>query len=176
MSVGLEPSEKDKKPLAPLLLAAQEGDVVTLIHLLDDMKCDIETKDAKGRTALYFTVVYEEGSFAVVDALLSRGANVNVTATDGRTLLVEACVAGWDQAVRALIEYGADSDTPVLGKLPAEWALHHKQDHIPAVIEEGRVLRFKKELARGIGITGQTESVPRIRIHARKQTDIKPGA
>jgi ankyrin repeat protein len=171
MGAGFENQEDDDN-LAPLLFAAKKGDVVTLIHLLDDMNWDIETKDAQGRTALYHAVE-SAGFFKAVNTLLSRGASVNVTATDGRTVLVEACVRGADFAVCALIEHGADSDTPVLGKTPAEWALRHGQD-VRASIDKGQARRFKKELARGFGLTGQTESVPRIRVTPGKQREIKP--
>ncbi|MCE5316506.1 MAG: ankyrin repeat domain-containing protein [Parachlamydia sp.] len=88
--------------------AALEGDVELLRYLKENHNFDVNiaAKNLDKATPLYLAAA--RGHLAVIDALLSLGANPNCTNSDGKTPLFIAVQNGHDDAMRRLISGGAD--------------------------------------------------------------------
>lgn len=86
--------------------AALAGDAERISALVAN-GADVNATDANGRTALM--IAASAGKTSVVDVLLTRGANPNVTdSKDGRTALIIATEGGHGDVARALLSKGAD--------------------------------------------------------------------
>ena len=90
-----------------LHLAASAGHVaIDCCEFLLDAGADIDAKDGRG-----FTPLMLASSLAVVELLLSRGANVHATNNEGRTVLHRLALFAWNhQSASALVAAGADID------------------------------------------------------------------
>jgi ankyrin repeat protein len=88
--------------LTPLMHAAKAKNL-ELVTLLLDKGADIQARTVTGRTALFFAV--QGGLQALVEALLTRGANPNDTDNDGVTPIMYSSTTG---VVDALLGKGAD--------------------------------------------------------------------
>lgn len=87
-----------------LMLSSSFGDVNTVRFLIDN-KADINYKTMQG-SALLTAVDNSQKDIAYI--LLSKKANPNITAIDGRTALMAASSKGDYDIVYALLEAGAD--------------------------------------------------------------------
>ncbi|SCO16926.1 related to ankyrin [Fusarium fujikuroi] len=76
-----------------------------IVELLLDNGADINAR-SDGEVPLHISV--EEGSDAITEMLISRGADVSVVDNDGRTALNIASMSGNTKAARHLIDSGAD--------------------------------------------------------------------
>jgi len=92
-------------PGEDLIAAATRGDLGAVLALLDK-GVDVNAKDGKGQTALYFAALH--GHKDVAALLIANKADLNVGANDGVTPLQIAIVAGHREVAELLIAKGAD--------------------------------------------------------------------
>ena len=95
-SEGLQHMQKD------INIAASEGDVQTVQHLLKD-GADANDKDNDGRTPLHYAVSY--GHMDIVNILLKNGANIAQATNKGNTPLHIATSKGHKEIVEVLLQH-----------------------------------------------------------------------
>ena len=96
-----------------LAQAADAGDLQRVRVLLKEKAANVNTKEADGSTALHFAA--NRGDFAIVDALLTAGADVKAANRYGVTPLSLACIGGNATVVERLLKAGADPNTRTAG-------------------------------------------------------------
>ncbi|KAK9831130.1 hypothetical protein WJX74_004458 [Apatococcus lobatus] len=94
----------EEKGLSALHLATQAGVIPLVRQLLALPHCDRNAQDADGLTPLHWAA--SKGAGGILDLLIAKGANVNITSHDGWTPLHEAATNGHVSAVKALIKAG----------------------------------------------------------------------
>lgn len=99
------PDTYDPDAKKPLLVAAEKGDVATLVELIHS-GADVNTTDQHDGTALMRTAMVDDAR--ALSVLLASGANVNAMDSNGRTALLVSVDERNTGAVRALIAAGAD--------------------------------------------------------------------
>lgn len=94
-----------------LMMAARDGDVLTMNYLLDK-GADVNARDDR-RVSVLMWASGSAGSVEKIQAALARGAEVNPRSQDGATALHWATGLGRDpDMVKALIDAGAAIDLP----------------------------------------------------------------
>ncbi len=102
---GADPNAASGADVAPLEIAAQEGDIKAVELLVKaGAKIDFLSSETK-RTAL--TAAAQKNHPEVIELLLAHKANVNQKQQEGETALMAAAVSGPD-TVAALLRGGAD--------------------------------------------------------------------
>ena len=94
---------RDNNGETPLHIAVRESEHRSVIDLLLDYGASMNTKSNSGETALHVAVSFA-GDVDVVKALIEKGANVHATENRGRTPLYGACVRGYLETVKTLVE------------------------------------------------------------------------
>lgn len=90
-----------------LVNAALEGELESVIYLVEEERVSLEVTDAEGSTPLMAAAFY--GRSSVVSYLLGRGAIVDAkNASFNWTALVAAAYKGSPETVAALLQAGAD--------------------------------------------------------------------
>jgi ankyrin repeat protein len=105
--------------LTPLMLAVDRNDLVRVRKLTADGAGEIDSRDWRGQTALFRAVrslCYDDT--AIIAALLKAGADPNITLEHGRTPLADAVDGGKLEAVRVLLDAGANLNIPTPGLTP----------------------------------------------------------
>ena len=111
---------EDRK-ITKLHEAANTGNLALLKKLVGRKEYPIDVPDREGRTPLMHAV--HRHHFPCVAFLLSKGANVNLTADDGASALHEACYNSTLAIVQLLLRNGADpSAVDQDGRQPVHWA------------------------------------------------------
>jgi ankyrin repeat protein len=87
------------------LIAAIRADFLEFAKLLIESSADVNYKDSKGRTALFFAVVY--GLFDICNLLLDHGADVNQN-TNSITPLMNAIYNSRIDIIKLLLVRGAN--------------------------------------------------------------------
>ncbi|OTA07286.1 hypothetical protein A9Z42_0082150 [Trichoderma parareesei] len=95
----------DRNGMTPLLHAAAAGDLDIVQWLLRN-EADVDARDSRGRCALYYALVNKHER--IVRDLLARKPQLNVSITDGQTLLETAMEQV--SMVRLLLDAGADTE------------------------------------------------------------------
>ncbi|EGR52997.1 uncharacterized protein TRIREDRAFT_53570, partial [Trichoderma reesei QM6a] len=95
----------DRNGMTPLLHAAAAGDLDIVQWLLRN-EADVDARDSRGRCALYYALVNKHER--IVRDLLARKPQLNVSTTDGQTLLETAMEQV--SMVRLLLDAGADTE------------------------------------------------------------------
>ena len=94
----------DMSGATPLMLAAQNGHVQVLRHLLE-LGADAEIRDGRGRAALHYAA--ERGKTCIVRELIARGADWQCADSFGDTALHLAAANGHSVVVELLLDAGA---------------------------------------------------------------------
>jgi ankyrin repeat protein len=108
--------DQKETSLAPLVLIAPEDDGRTIRPLIE-RGADVNQKDGAGRSVLMRLAAGDTAPVEVVEALLARGADVNVTSKDGTTALGLARQRGNTPIVDRLLKAGA-RETPSPAPVP----------------------------------------------------------
>ena len=150
-----------------IFTAATDGNLDTVLQLLNANQDLLDTRDASGRTPLLFAAA--NGHANVVKALLERGAEANTGDNDHITPLHWAAGMGNKEIVQLLLEKDAD---PTLadknGLLARDWATkqNHQEvvDMLAAAIKNAQAtetkpavdpLRRSLQLRHVLGLLGQ---------------------
>lgn len=96
-----------------LAQAVAAGDLTAVRALLKPGAANVNAKEADGSTALHYAA--DRGDLAIVEALLTAGADAKVANRYGVTPLSLACVSGNAAVVDRLLKAGADVNTPGTG-------------------------------------------------------------
>jgi ankyrin repeat protein len=144
-----------------LHMAAARGSA-PIIELLLDAKADLQALDSNGNTPLDSAVLH--GQTKAVEALLRHHANVRyVHPVDGRGALHEACMRGFPDLIRPLLDAGADiTARDRFGQTPLDIALDYKNaSTVATVLRLGQKLkdsqRIAEEAMESATLRGQTE-------------------
>ncbi|XP_053671068.1 protein TANC2 [Anopheles nili] len=122
LSRGASTEVRNRKEMAPLLIAVKEGHWAIVERLLQH-PTDCEQTEANGKTALM--IAAEEGHVGVIELLLSRGASLTAQDKDGLTALSWACLRGKQQAAKCLLERGGDKQhADGTGRTPLDLAAY----------------------------------------------------
>lgn len=91
---------------SPLHLAVENGHWSVVELLISLGKCDVSAKDKKGRTALIVAAKFDH--VALIELLLTHGANVDEADAEGVTALSWACFRGHAKAFECLLSRSAN--------------------------------------------------------------------
>lgn len=106
MDAGADPTNQDRYGFAPLLLASND---LNLVNLLLEAGADPNTDLVGGATVLHYAA--RHGNVPLLKYLLATGMDVNLPqgySEDGITALYNAVKEQHEEAVRTLLEHGAD--------------------------------------------------------------------
>jgi ankyrin repeat protein len=95
-----------------------------------------------------------DGNVATMAVLLEHGARVNAVGEDGRTALSEAVAQGWPDAVKFLIDHGADKTVQLNGRSLVDIA-RSKRDEMVSYRATAAVPRYDAVLRY---LTGEPQS------------------
>ena len=115
---GLEIESALDTPISRVLAAAEEGDLQTLVAVLDEHEVSINEQGEDGDTTMHIACLY--GHLDIVQECLRRAAQVGATDEDGSTPLHDACAGGHYEIAKLLLEndaqvdaYDTDGDSPL---------------------------------------------------------------
>lgn len=130
---GLDLEDKDEEGMTKLHRAVQAGDR-DLVESLIKEGANLSSRDNSGRTALWYSPLGEyQNVHAVFLLLLDAGgkAILNLGDDNGQTLMHHYAESGSDEAIKILIDLGADiSVTDKCGFSPFLWAVVSNQEAI----------------------------------------------
>ena len=93
----------------PLMIAASAGyRLPGLVEILVAAGADVNAHSIHGYTALWKAVSYRTAPLPIVQLLIAAGADVNACDKEGWSVLIEAISSCLVEAVRCLLEAGAD--------------------------------------------------------------------
>jgi ankyrin repeat protein len=120
---GPEVNARDSEGRTPLMHAAQYGDLVMMRALLAK-GADPNARNRFDQTPVMFAVTLNET--AAADLLLSAGADVNAKDAAGRSVLINAALAGAERSnvVQLLVDHAADLNAKDNeGRTALAWAI-----------------------------------------------------
>jgi uncharacterized protein len=103
----LHPTARAAAPGSDLLIAAEAGDRLTSVRLIE-AKADVNVRQPDGTTALHWAAHYDDA--VLVDRLLRAGAKPDAGNDYGSTPLREAAAVGSTSAIEELLKAGAKPD------------------------------------------------------------------
>ncbi|KAG8179070.1 hypothetical protein JTE90_010099 [Oedothorax gibbosus] len=117
-----------------------EGDTQTLRNFLLNKHCTPNECDEIGQTLLM--IAAQQGQIAIVNELLSHGADVNAEDADNWTALTNAAKFGFKDVVVKLLDHGADIEHRDMGQwTPLMWACYKGHYYIVKILlEHGAVV------------------------------------
>lgn len=123
LNVGADIEATTRKGITPLHLAAEAADRSQALQHLLDREANVNARDSKGRTALFFAV--ERGYLENCKNLVQHGASIDVVDNDRETLLHAAVGDGFLDIARWLIEMrpSLSSANTQLGCTPLHFSL-----------------------------------------------------
>jgi len=110
----------------------------SIVNALLDFGADVNSRNRRGEPALSIAAI--QGKLAIVQCLLRRGANVNITDSNGNTCVHYAC---WNQQfvkaiVSELLKYGADiNQSNGNGITPLMISLENKPGTVKMLLQVG---------------------------------------
>jgi ankyrin repeat protein len=122
-------------PQTPLMMALR-GKSVELVELLLSRGADIHLIDKAETSVLMNAVSVESAVDHFVPMLLERGADPKYTNSIGSSALFNAALFGYTNAVRMLLEYGADPNVKCQDQSPLDVALANGHTETAAVIRQ----------------------------------------
>lgn len=112
LDAGADPNAKTDANFTPIMAAARSQNSA-LISLLIDQSADVSAVDIHGHTPLMCLLseagVSQAAQQNCVRTLIRAGATINARSESGSTALMKAAWFGLDEAVRVLLECGADA-------------------------------------------------------------------
>lgn len=136
-------AKKKAKQVRELMNAAANGDTVKVFEILNkglnvDVRFERDESEFSGKTVLM--VASSRGYHEMVEALIKRGANVNLKRYTGDTALMMAAGSDNINTVKVLLKAGADPNvmvvSPHAGELtPLTLAINLSEQHRIAIAE-----------------------------------------
>lgn len=112
-----------------LLIAATEMAYVEIVNvLLECHDLDLNQHGGNSGSTLLMNAIANRLPYSTLKALLVAGADVNMADKDGDTALIVATLCGYDEALRLLLENGADITHIAKGGSVLEVALAHSRE------------------------------------------------
>lgn len=111
LSKGADAKLKNHRGFTALHLAARTSSLDCVRELLENGNAEPNAEDFDQRTPLHAAVGKSESTFAILEMLILKNANVNHKDVFGFTALHLAALEGLAQCVELLIYYGADVTT-----------------------------------------------------------------
>jgi ankyrin repeat protein len=114
---------------------AAENERVAIVRLLLEHGAEVEAFNDDGETALHGAAL--EGWLTVMEVLVAQGhANVDAQDSSGKTPLMLAAEVGEDEAVRLLVQKGADVKLKdESGKTALDWAIRGRKKAVVQYLE-----------------------------------------
>jgi ankyrin repeat protein len=120
-------NQTNESGFSPLILACYKGNVEVADFLIDNVK-DVNYKSQEGTALAGLSVKYNKN---LVEHLLNRNANPNITDATGSTPLFWAVKFSNKELIELLLKYKADkSIIDSQGKTPFEYALQTNNKEI----------------------------------------------
>ena len=150
---GADENARLKDGRTGLMVAARLGKTERIAFLIAK-GADVNARDQTGATALMIAsaVRWEEESVKMMKALISNGANLNLTDNKGRTAADRAAEAGYIDRAKLLIASGAKMpDLPGFLKRAQNYALWHaiaggEVSVAKSLLEQGTDPNFRDDL------------------------------
>ena len=158
LSKGAKIDVEDKHHCTPLMLAAGRGHIDILLYLIGHgARVDVYKKDGRKRTALHYAS--ERGDLKVVEALLTKGAEIDVEDGDRCTPLILAVKNEKFAIMCHLIKAGADVKQLVnyfsgSGKR-GYFARNHLLHSLFHTIKNNHIAEAGVLITNGVGIEGE---------------------
>lgn len=108
LDYGIDVTAKDKHGMEAIFLASDNSDSLELVDLLLDRGADINTIGIYHETLLIRSAKYTQTSGEYIQGLIDRGAEVNYRDPNGKTPLIWSILSRNPEAVRVLLDNGAD--------------------------------------------------------------------
>lgn len=120
-------NQTNENGFSPLILACYKGNVEVANFLMDNVK-DVDYKSQEGTALAGLSVKYNKD---LVEHILKKNANPNITDATGSTPLFWAVKFGNKELTELLLKYKADkSIKDAQGKTPFEYALQTNNQEI----------------------------------------------
>lgn len=121
MPVGPAMSQLRERVRMPMHDAAETGSVEEVVRLIQEDADRVNAPDEAGVTPLHLAVAYNGPD--VIEALLTRGADISAKADTGQTVIHAACIQGRIEVLRLLLSSGSDVHVRAKsGQTPLHWA------------------------------------------------------
>ena len=121
----------------PFMRAVADRDGNQVMSLLDTRPTLVNSRNAKGQTALNIVIARSDGTW--LDFLLAKGADPNLPASNGDTPLITAARVGFVDAIEELIRRGAKvNQGNKLGETPLIIAVQQRElDAVKLLLSKG---------------------------------------
>uniref|UniRef100_A0A2P2JZZ6 Ankyrin-1-like n=1 Tax=Rhizophora mucronata TaxID=61149 RepID=A0A2P2JZZ6_RHIMU len=125
---------KDANKRGALHFAAREGQTEVCKYLVEELKLDVDKKDAEGETPLVHAA--RQGHTATAKYLLDQGANPSISSDSGATALHQSAGIGNIELLKCLLAKGVQVDSESDSGSPLIWAAgHNQQDALKVLLE-----------------------------------------
>ncbi|KAI9683287.1 MAG: hypothetical protein M1822_006152 [Bathelium mastoideum] len=128
LQAGADHEVRDKKGLTALLWAATNSHLGDkMVEILLEAGADIEAKDKSGRTVLSWATENNHFDTVLIKRLLKGGALIDAVDVFGWTCLTWAIFLGRTEAVKTLLQSGANLEArdAIYGRVALSWAVKH---------------------------------------------------
>jgi uncharacterized protein len=144
ISQGSDPNQKDENGTTPLMTACRFSEVEIARFLINHGATINQPRSPKGRTTLMVACAYYSG-INIVQLLVEKGADVNLTADDGSTALMLASGSEKLDVVNFLLAHGANASMKdKAGKTALDFAANgNVEDWMKTSIKDSRIDKEK---------------------------------